>query len=80
MKKNRTGKLLAAVLLLAGSVFLNFLVPSVPAVAIAAEPGIPSGIVWYGVLADGLAEARRAGKPILLVSAAPQCIGISGMW
>ncbi|MGI9515692.1 MAG: hypothetical protein ACR2NP_01490 [Pirellulaceae bacterium] len=41
---------------------------------------INSGIAWYGVLSDGLAEAERTGKPILLVSAAPQCIGVSGMW
>ena len=38
------------------------------------------GIAWYGVLSDGLAEAERTGKPILLVSAAPQCVGVSGMW
>ena len=38
------------------------------------------GIAWYGVLADGLAEAKETGKPILLVSAAPQCTGVPGMW
>ncbi len=42
--------------------------------------GIPPGIVWHGVLQDGLAEAKESGKPILLVSAAPQCAGVSGMW
>lgn len=42
--------------------------------------GMPAGINWYGVLKDGLAEATRTGKPILLTSAAPQCIGVSGMW
>lgn len=46
----------------------------------AEDPGIPAGIAWYGVLADGLAEAQRTGKPILLVSAAPQCAGVPGMW
>lgn len=44
------------------------------------DEGMPAGINWYGVLKDGLAEATRTGKPILLTSAAPQCIGVSGMW
>ena len=44
------------------------------------DEGMPAGINWYGVLRDGLAEATRTGKPILLTSAAPQCIGVSGMW
>ncbi len=44
------------------------------------DEGMPTGINWYGVLQDGLAEAKRTGKPILLTSAAPQCIGVSGMW
>ncbi|MEM7455622.1 MAG: hypothetical protein AAF456_14815 [Planctomycetota bacterium] len=42
--------------------------------------GIPAGIVWYGKLSDGLEVARATQKPILLVSAAPQCAGIPGMW
>ncbi len=41
---------------------------------------IPSGIAWYGVLKDGLAEAKESNRPILLLSAAPQCAGIPGMW
>lgn len=45
-----------------------------------ANDGMPTGINWYGVLQDGLSEAQRTGKPILLTSAAPQCIGVSGMW
>lgn len=44
------------------------------------SPGIPAGIVWHGVLQDGLTEARETGRPILLISAAPQCAGVSGMW
>jgi len=39
-----------------------------------------SGIAWYGVLKDGLAEAKRTGKPILLITAAAQCSGVPGMW
>lgn len=38
------------------------------------------GIAWFGVLEDGLEQARRTGKPILLISAAPQCTGVPGMW
>lgn len=44
------------------------------------DEGLPSGIVWYGVLEDGIAEAKTTGKPILLLSAAPQCAGVPGMW
>lgn len=44
------------------------------------DRGIPAGIVWYGVLADGMAEARATGKPIMLLSAVPQCAGVPGMW
>ena len=39
-----------------------------------------SGIAWFGVLKDGLKEAKRTGKPILFLTAAPQCNGIPGMW
>ncbi len=38
------------------------------------------GIAWYGVLTEGLAEAKRTGKPILFITAAPQCNGVPGMW
>jgi hypothetical protein len=41
---------------------------------------VVTGIAWYGVLADGLAEAKRTGKPILLITAAAQCNGVPGMW
>ncbi len=41
---------------------------------------IPEGIVWFGVLEDGLEEALLSGKPILLTSAAPQCASTPGMW
>ncbi len=37
-------------------------------------------IAWFGVLKEGLAEAKQTGKPILLVSAACQCAGVPGMW
>lgn len=35
---------------------------------------------WFGKLSEGLAEAKRLNKPILLVSAACQCGGVPGMW
>ena len=38
------------------------------------------GIAWFGVLQDGMQQAKKTGKPILLVSAAPQCSGVPGMW
>ncbi len=44
------------------------------------DSGLPSGIVWYGKLEDGLNAAKISGKPILLLSAAPQCAGVPGMW
>jgi hypothetical protein len=37
-------------------------------------------IQWYATLDRGLAEAKRTGRPILLVSGAPHCAGVSGMW
>lgn len=47
---------------------------------LAAEPNSAPRIAWHGNLADGLAEARRSGRPILLVSGAPACLGIPGVW
>ena len=38
------------------------------------------GIQWYATLKSGLAEAERTGRPILFVSAAPSCAGVSGIW
>ena len=37
-------------------------------------------IQWFGTLERGLAEAARTNKPILLVSGAPHCSGVPGMW
>jgi hypothetical protein len=37
-------------------------------------------IQWFATLDRGLVEAKRTGKPILFVSAAPHCAGVSGMW
>jgi DNA-binding protein H-NS len=40
----------------------------------------PSQIQWYASLDRGLKEAQRTGLPILLLSAAPHCAGVSGTW
>jgi len=37
-------------------------------------------IAWHGTWKGGLAEAARTGKPILLLSAAPQCHSVPGVW
>ena len=37
-------------------------------------------IAWYGTWKGGLAEAQRTGKPIMLVSAVPQCHSVPGVW
>ena len=39
-----------------------------------------AGIVWYPVLGDGLAEAKRTNKPILFMAVASQCGGVSGVF
>ena len=37
-------------------------------------------IAWSGHLRDGLNAAPATGKPIMLVSAAVQCKGVSGIY
>jgi len=37
-------------------------------------------IQWYGTLEQGLAEAKRTNRPLLMTAAAPSCRGIAGMW
>ena len=39
-----------------------------------------SGIVWYPILKDGIAEAKRTNKPIMFMAVASQCGGISGVF
>jgi hypothetical protein len=38
------------------------------------------GIQWFATWEQGAAEAKRTGRPILLVAAAPHCHEISGLW
>lgn len=57
---------------------LSIALLGIASLATATEP--LARIAWYGQLADGLAEAQRSGRPILLVSGAPQCHGVPGVW
>lgn len=40
----------------------------------------PPRIAWYSTLELGLEEAKRSNRPILFTSAAPSCLGVSGIW
>jgi|TARA_B100001971_G_C17711391_1_gene296659 hypothetical protein len=40
----------------------------------------PGRIAWFGTLKQGLAVAEATKRPILLISAAPHCNGVSGIW
>ena len=74
--------MLIAVVVLSGSVNAQ-LAPPTGASYGGSVPGsrkVVSGIAWYGVLKDGLAEEKRTGKPILFITAAAQCNGVPGMW
>ena len=37
-------------------------------------------IAWWPTVEQGRAEAARTGKPIFLLSAAPQCHNVPGIW
>lgn len=37
-------------------------------------------IVWYGTLKQGRAVAAQTERPILLISAAPSCREVPGVW
>lgn len=43
-------------------------------------PPVEPGIAWFGTWAGALAEAKRTQRPILFMSAAPQCHGVPGVW
>jgi hypothetical protein len=44
------------------------------------EPVQGDHIAWFGTWEAGLAEAQRTKRPILLVSAAPHCHNVPGIW
>ena len=44
------------------------------------EQARAGGIQWFATWEAGKAEAERTGRPILFLSAAPHCAGVSGIW
>lgn len=58
----------------------SFLFGAPPAKPQKNENGTPKRIAWYATLKSGLAEAKRSNRPILFTSAAPQCLGVPGIW
>jgi hypothetical protein len=44
------------------------------------QSGSPARIQWFGTLEQGLAEAKRTNRPLLMTAAAPMCRDIAGMW
>ncbi len=90
----RTPQLLASFLLLIGPAAASATEPSLsptraalaqgrdrgPAAPEVHEVPTDAGIAWFGSWQAGLAEAKRTDRPILLMSAAPQCHGVPGMW
>ena len=67
----RKNLILTGVLLFTSLVFLGQEVPS---------ESKTEKIAWHGTWKGGLAEAQRTGKPIMLVSAVPQCHSVPGVW
>jgi hypothetical protein len=49
------------------------------AIAFIAFAGKP-GIQWYTDMAQGFEVAKETGRPIFLLSAAPQCSEVPGDW
>lgn len=45
-----------------------------------ADASSEEGIAWIPTINQGLTEARRLNKPVMLISAAPACAGVSGIW
>lgn len=54
--------------------------PEGPVVGSGVAASDRTAIAWFGTWKGALAEAQRSGRAILLMSAAPQCRGISGVW
>ena len=51
-----------------------------PTTSVTNHSQVTPRIAWHGSLAEGLAAARKTKRPILFVSAAPQCLGVPGIW
>jgi hypothetical protein len=56
------------------------LIALITAVAPRVAAAFEDRIQWYATWESGRAEAARTGRPILLVSGAPHCHHVSGMW
>ncbi len=50
------------------------------ATQIEAEENPAVRIVWHANLEKGLALARQTNRPVFLVSGAPACLGVPGVW
>lgn len=48
--------------------------------AVHAEPQRSEKIAWFGTLDAGLLAAAESNRPMLLISGAPHCHGVPGMW
>ena len=70
---------LSLILAIAGGAAAPILAIEDDATVAASDKSTPA-IQWFGTWEQGVAEAKRTGRPILLTAAAPQCRGISGMW
>jgi hypothetical protein len=44
------------------------------------QDGGKESIAWYGTWERGARVAKATNRPILLIAAAPQCHGVSGLW
>jgi hypothetical protein len=73
-----TGALLVAVMAVGSVSYAQR--PGPPGSPSGPIPSAQGGIVWYGSLRQGVAEAKRTNRPILLISAAPHCHNVSGIW
>ena len=50
------------------------------ATQIEAEESPAGRIVWHAHLEKGLALAKQTNRPVFLVSGAPACLGVPGIW
>lgn len=71
-------RLLAGGAILTTATLAAWLMP--PRVVPAAEDADGNSIAWFGTWQGGLAAAKKTGRPILLISAAPHCHGTPGIW
>lgn len=46
----------------------------------AADESGKGKIAWFGTWKGGLEVAKKTGRPILLIAAAPHCHGTPGIW